>query len=118
MSNQPAETTNSRNRASILVIEDDPAIAESLGDGLSQPYGVAVDAGGNVFVADFGNNEVKKIPSGCATSSCVITIGGGFSHPYSVAVDGAGNVLVSDHGNDLVKLIPSGCTTIVSSELF
>ena len=46
-------------------------------------------ARGNVYVADYGNNAVKEMPAGCASSSCVTTLGGGFNYPQGVAVDGA-----------------------------
>lgn len=88
-----------------------PDVQSSLGGGFSQPDGVATDSSGNIYVADRANNAVKKIPSGCSTSSCVTTIGGGFSSPYAIAVDGAGNVWVADNGNNAVKKIPGGCTT-------
>jgi hypothetical protein len=88
-----------------------PGAQSALGGGFSQPYGVATDSSGNVYLADQANNAVKKIPSGCASSSCVLTIGGGFSLPYGVAVDGAGNVLVADNGNNAVKKILPGCTS-------
>ena len=60
---------------------------------------------GNVFVADFHNNAVKEIPSGCVTSSCVNPLGSGFSYPAGVAVDGSGNVFVADTFNNAVKEI-------------
>jgi sugar lactone lactonase YvrE len=88
-----------------------PDVQSSLGGGFSQPDGVATDSSGNIYVADQANNAVKKLPSGCSTSSCVTTIGGGFSSPYGIAVDGAGNVWVADNGNNAVKKIPGGCTT-------
>jgi len=88
-----------------------PSVQSALGGGFSQPYGVATDSSGNVYLADQAHNAVKKIPSGCVSSSCVLTIGGGFSSPYGVAVDGAGNVLVADNGNNAVKRIPPGCTS-------
>jgi hypothetical protein len=88
-----------------------PGVQSSLGGGLSAPHGVAVDAGGNIFVADQANNLVKKIPNGCTDASCMITMGGGFSSPYGIALDGAGNILVSDLGSNLIKKIPSSCTT-------
>ncbi|MGA3162031.1 MAG: MBG domain-containing protein [Terracidiphilus sp.] len=87
-----------------------PGVQSALGTGLNQPYGIAVDSSGNVFVADHTNNAVKRIPSGCTTSGCISTIGGGFSGPYGIALDGAGNVLVTDFGNNAVKEIPNGCT--------
>jgi hypothetical protein len=83
----------------------------ALGGGFSLPGGVAVDGGGNVYVADYDNNAVKKIPAGCASSSCVTALGGGFSRPIGVAVDGSGNVYVADNGNSAVKEMPAGCTS-------
>jgi sugar lactone lactonase YvrE len=88
-----------------------PGVQSALGGGFSQPYGVATDSSGNVYLADQAHNAVKKIPSGCVSSGCVLTIGGGFSLPYGVAVDGAGNVLVADNGNNAVKKIPPGCAS-------
>jgi DNA-binding beta-propeller fold protein YncE len=47
----------------------------SVGFGLSQPYGVAVDGAGNVFIADTGNGRVVEVPSGCTQQSCQTTVG-------------------------------------------
>ncbi|MGA7514405.1 MAG: Ig-like domain repeat protein [Candidatus Sulfotelmatobacter sp.] len=88
-----------------------PGVQSALGGGFNQPYGVATDSSGNVYLADQAHNAVKEIPSGCVSSSCVLTVGGGFSLPYGVAVDGAGNVLVADNANNAVKKIPPGCTS-------
>jgi streptogramin lyase len=84
---------------------------QTLGGGFKSPLGGAVDASGNVYVADFGNNAVKEIPVGCASSACVKTLGGGFNGPRSVAIDGSGNLYVSDNGNDAVKEMTSACTS-------
>jgi sugar lactone lactonase YvrE len=73
----------------------------TLGSGFSDPAGVAVDANGNVYVADNGNSAVKEIlaVNGRIPASPVInTLGSGFAHPYGVAVDGSGNVFVTDQG--------------------
>jgi sugar lactone lactonase YvrE len=74
-----------------------------IGSGLKTPAGVAVDAAGNVYVADKGNNAIKKYVSGAGSA---VIIGSGFSAPDAVAVDGAGNVYVADHGNNTIKEIP------------
>ena len=55
---------------------------------------VALESG-NVYVADYNNNAVKRMPPGCSTSSCVTTLGGGISKPWDVAVDGSGNAYVA-----------------------
>ena len=69
---------------------------------LGQPLGVAVDAKGNVYIADYLNNNVWKAP---ATGSAS-TVGTGLSYPSGVAVDGAGNVFIADYGNGKVKEVP------------
>ncbi len=79
--------------------------------GFNNPSGAAVDASGNVYVADSYNNAVKEMPSGCASSTCVSTLGTGFSDPLGVAVDASGNVYVGDSGNNAVKEMPPGCAS-------
>ena len=82
-----------------------PGAQTMIGSGFGNPSGVAVDGGGDVFVADYGNNAVYEIvapsngnPAGAVSSgSMVIPVGGdGFNFPYGVAVDGSGNVFVAD----------------------
>ncbi len=73
-----------------------------LGSGFNRPTGVAVDASGNVYVADGGNNAVKEIP---ANGGAPVTLASGFLDPKGVAVDAAGNVYVADSGNNAVKEI-------------
>ena len=68
------------------------------------PRGLAVDSAGNVYVADLGNNSVRKItPSGI-----VSTLASGFSGPTGVGVDSAGNVYVSESSNSRISKITSG----------
>jgi len=81
---------------------------KSLGTGFSfiGPQNVTVDGSGNVYVADYANTAIFKIPAGCVTSTCVVSIGtSSFQDPTSVAVDGAGNVFVSDDNSQTVKEI-------------
>ena len=73
--------------------------------GCNLPTGVAVDAAGDVFVADYNNNAVKEIPAG---SNIPVTIGSGFSLPVGVAVDAAGNLYVADRGDNTVYKVAAG----------
>ena len=76
----------------------------------NNPYGVAVDGSGNVYVADTGNNRIQKFTSGGAYVTQWGTAGSGngqFSNPYGVAVDGSGNVYVSETINNRIQKFTS-----------
>jgi streptogramin lyase len=68
---------------------------------LSNPFAAAVDAAGNVYIADYNNNAVYKetVSEGGYTQSTIAT---GLNNPEDVAVDGAGNVYIVDSGNNQV----------------
>src|SRR5262249_47628256 len=67
-----------------------PTVATTLGSGFSGPAGVAVDAAGDVFVADTLNNAVKEVlPNGT-----ILTIGSGFIRPAGGAGGAAGGGVV------------------------
>jgi sugar lactone lactonase YvrE len=82
-----------------------PGTQSTIGSGLSQPFGVAVDGAGDVFIADATNRQVVKVPSGGGTQS---TVGSGLVQPTGVAVDGAGDVFIADAGNNQVVKVPAG----------
>ena len=89
-----------------------PTVATTIGSGYNQPVGVAVDAVGDVFVADIGTNSVYEVPHG----GTIKTIGSGFNTPRGVAVDAAGDVFVADYGNNAVKeVLPNGTIKTIGS---
>jgi uncharacterized protein (TIGR03437 family) len=78
---------------------------------LNNPVGVAVDASGNVYIADAGNNVVRQVYSGN-----IITAAVGFTHPDGVAVDSSGNLYVADTvARRIVKLSGGVYTTIAGN---
>jgi DNA-binding beta-propeller fold protein YncE len=81
--------------------------------GLSDPSGVAVDAAGNVYVADSGNNRVVKLaPESGAQQVVGFT---GLNMPYDMAVDSAGNVYTVDKNDRVVELVAGRSTQRVMS---
>jgi hypothetical protein len=92
------------------------------------PYGVAVDSGGNVYVADDYNHTVRKItPAGEVTTlagqagSSGTNDGTGtaanFSYPQGVAVDSGGNLYVADTYNHTIRQItPVGEVTTLAGQ--
>ena len=89
-----------------------PGSEISIGGGFAAPLGIAVDGAGNTYIADNGTaNSVKKVPAGCTSASCVVTLATSMNSPYSIAVDGAGNVYVGEIAPSQVQEIPYGCTS-------
>ena len=76
--------------------------------GVSLPWGLACDAQDNVYVADFGNDAVKKYSSGGEFLAAFGSSGRGegqFTRPASVAVDRDGYIYVADWGNERVQVL-------------
>ena len=84
---------------------------------LSGPRGIAVDASGNVYIADTNNNKVLKLSNGALTTVAGVGGAGAFSGdggqanlaqlnaPRGVAVDGAGNVYIADYTNQRIRMV-------------
>jgi len=74
---------------------------------LNSAVSVAVDAQGNIFVADLQNSRIEKFDN---TGKFLLTWGkvghgnGDFWLPWGVAVDAAGNVFVADTNNDRIQV--------------
>jgi sugar lactone lactonase YvrE len=71
------------------------------GNGITSPTGVAVDAAGNVYISDSGNNTVWETPANTSYPMFALSFAG-LSSPAGLALDPNGNVYVADSGNNRV----------------
>jgi sugar lactone lactonase YvrE len=83
-----------------------------------EPRGLAIDSAGNLFVADAGNQTIRKITpagvvstfaggAGVAASTDGTGTAARFKTPTGLAFDSAGNLYVTDRGNATVRKITS-----------
>jgi sugar lactone lactonase YvrE len=85
---------------------------------LNFPAGVAIDGAGNIFIADFFNNRIRKVD----TTGTIETVAGGgtpadglgdggpatsaaLNGPAGVSLDGAGNIFIADVNNDRIRKV-------------
>jgi sugar lactone lactonase YvrE len=110
MAKSPPPGTGSANvPANILIMLDTSGsmgITDATTNSLSQPNAVAVDASGNVFVAEIYYHRIKKFNSSGTLLSQWGSWGTGngrFRYPYGISVDTSGNVYVADHQNHRIQ---------------
>ena len=82
---------------------------------LNEPWGVAVDGAGNLYIADTLNHQIRKVDTNGLITTIAGTERGGFSgdggpatsarlnQPVGIAVDGSGNIYFADFLNDRIR---------------
>jgi len=117
----------------ITTIAGTPLGAGYAGDGgpataakFSSPRDLTVDAARNIYIADFGNNRVRKIDASGMISTVAGTGSAGsagdggpstlaqLTFPSNVVADAAGNLYIADQGNDRIRKIDGRTSTITT----
>src|ERR1017187_1681268 len=114
-------TTMAGNGTATFAGDGGPAMSASL----SEPFAVAVDSAGNLYIADYGNERVRKVSGGT-----IMTVAGngtlGFSgddgtatnasidRPEGVALDSAGNLYIADNFHSRIRKVSGGTITTVA----
>ena len=93
---------------------------------LNNPRGLTTDTHGNVFIADQGNNRIRKINSVGIITTIAGTGTGGYNgdsisattaelhNPYGIAVDTAGNLYIADVDNERIRKITTSTDIITT----
>ncbi len=90
---------------------------------LASDHDVAVDAVGNIYVADTANNRIRKVAGGNISTvagngvanfygASVLATSANLSGPYGLSVDTAGNVYIADSNNYIIRVINTQASTI------
>jgi len=89
---------------------------------IAAPHGLAVDEGGNVYIADRSNNRIRKLDAAGIITTVAGTGTAGFAgdggpataarlaSPQGVAVDDAGNLYITDRDNARIRRVDAGGT--------
>jgi uncharacterized protein (TIGR03437 family) len=92
---------------------------------LNLPQGIAIDGGGNVYIADTGSNRVFEVSHGgiaivAGNGTAGFSGDGGaatsaqLNQPQGIAVDGLGDVYITDSGNNRIRKVAKGLITTVA----
>lgn len=102
--------------AGVLTTVVGTGVNGSTGDGgqaskatLNTPWGLTIDSAGNLYIADNGNNRVRKV-----TSAGVISTFATIPSPTGLAFDSAGNLYVASNSNQVMKVDLQGHITTVA----
>jgi len=93
---------------------------------LSSPYGVSIDAGNNVYIADTNNQVIRKVSQGTISTVAGTPDRAGFlgdgdpataaelAYPNALTLDGAGNLYIADTNNCVIREV-SAATGLIAT---
>ena len=114
-------TTVAGNRTQGFSGDDGPATSAQL----NTPSGVAVDPAGNLYIADYGDNRIRKVSNGVITTVAGNGTSGNIgdngpatgaqlNYPTGVAVDSAGDLYIAEYSGQRIRKVSKGVITTVA----
>ncbi len=92
---------------------------------LNAPTGVTLDAAGNIYIADYYNNRIRKVANGVINTVAGKgtqafsgdngpAVSAQLNRPFLIAVDISGNLYIADYGNNRIRQVAAGVITTVA----
>ena len=94
---------------------------------LANPFGIAVDGSGNVYVADTNNHRIRKVTLISGIITTIVGTGQSFfsgdgfqatsaaiSYPFDLSLDKSGNVYIADTGNSRIRKVTNSTGVITT----
>ena len=101
--------SNNFSNGTVSQVGNGGGAATPFATGFSNPFGLAMDAAGNLYVSNQGNNTISIVGPGGGAGTVFAT---GFSNPSGLAFDAAGNLYVANSNtNSVIKVAPGGVAT-------
>jgi hypothetical protein len=92
---------------------------------IDRPWGIELDAAGDLYIADFDNDAVRRVSGGIITTVAgtgtsgyngdgILATTARLNNPSDVAIDAAGNLYIADHHNHRIRRVDAGTLMITT----